>query len=248
MITLYSEYKITDARQAGKDSKFLIFKSREKIFPGQFFLVYIKGVGEIKITPIQFEENTLSFFVRNGENEKENLLFQTKPKDSIFIRGPYGRGFPMNNFISKEITLISNQDFIDNTFAILYYLKNNKESYKKINLITIGKESNGFSELISKEFQNLPNFIIVNLDDAKEIQNQTTLKKDTIILLNLPLLWIKTIFFVLEKTEALMKNTYFYFPRKISCGIGICGACACKGHHACIDGPVFKAEMIDRLL
>lgn len=248
MITLYSEYSLLNVKLIDKTLKLLYFKSREKIFPGQFYMIYVKGIGEIPIFPFVSEENILCFLISGDSNIINQKLFLLKPKESIFIRGPYGHGFPMNNFLSKEINLICNENMISQTNAVLNYIHKNENDYKKSRLIQItSKKLNSLINHLdlSKELE------IYNIDSIEQLNVNILTdmpKKDKIYLVLVDFKDVKLSITSLIKLGINEKNIYFFINRKITCGTGICGSCATKSVHNCTDGPVFKADMMDKVL
>ncbi|HUT00094.1 MAG TPA: FAD-binding oxidoreductase, partial [Candidatus Thermoplasmatota archaeon] len=83
-------------------------KKQEFAFgPGQCVMVGLLGVGEcmfaISSSPTKKEYLEISA-MRHGK--VTNALLNCKPGDSVGIRGPYGNGFPVDNWRGRNLVFI----------------------------------------------------------------------------------------------------------------------------------------------
>ena len=66
--------------------------------PGQFVMVSLPGVGEVPISISGYNPNSIELTIRNvGKATSE--ICKIRPGDHLYIRGPYGNGFPLQEFI-----------------------------------------------------------------------------------------------------------------------------------------------------
>ena len=73
---------------------------------GQFMQVSLPGVGESPISVANFdlEEGYLDFLIRKV-GKVTDKIFELKAGDRIFLRGPYGNGFPIEEYKNKHIVM-----------------------------------------------------------------------------------------------------------------------------------------------
>ncbi len=76
--------------------------------PGQFVQVCLPGIGEapISIASAPNEEGTFDLVVRKVGNLTEALHQKTKGH-SVGIRGPFGRGFPIDSCSGRDLVIIA---------------------------------------------------------------------------------------------------------------------------------------------
>jgi NAD(P)H-flavin reductase len=71
--------------------------------PGQFNMVYLHGVGEVAISIVSDrEDHTLLNHTIRAVGRATRGLEQLQPGQQIGLRGPYGRGWPMELAKGKE--------------------------------------------------------------------------------------------------------------------------------------------------
>lgn len=229
-----------------------------KHMPGQFVQVTIPGVGEapISIASAENKEKTLDLVVRNV-GSLTNLMHKLDSGDYIGIRGPFGKGFPMNEFKNHNLLIVGGGIGLVPLRSVIQYYINNKKYYKSmtifygaktdrellfvdeykiwkqkgINLyITIDKETptwKGNVGLITTLFDK------INMD---YINNK--------ILVCGPPIMYKFVLLQLIKRAVSAKNIYLSLERQMKCGVGKCAHCAIGSYHVCIDGPVFTYDFL----
>ena len=74
--------------------------------PGQFFEVSLPKYGEAPISVSGIGEDTVDFTIRRV-GKVTNEIFENYVGDSLYIRGPYGNGFDVDNYKGKEIVIIA---------------------------------------------------------------------------------------------------------------------------------------------
>ena len=76
-----------------------------KHMPGQFVQVSLPGIGECPISICSYSGENLRLNVRQVGN-MTNALAGLKIGDKIFIRGPYGKGYPMEKLKGNSLIII----------------------------------------------------------------------------------------------------------------------------------------------
>ena len=74
--------------------------------PGQFFEISIPKYGEAPISVSGIGEGTVDFTIRRV-GKVTNEIFENYVGDRLFIRGPYGNGFEIENYKNKELVVIA---------------------------------------------------------------------------------------------------------------------------------------------
>ena len=250
MVSEYTEYKIIDIRK-NKDSLNIIrIKHKQKVTPGQFFIAGALGFGE-ETLPVSFSDGEnleLSFFEKSEAAKK---IQELKKKDLILLRGPYGHGFPMNNLRHKEIFIIGENTLFAPLSAAISYIGQSREYYEKVSVIVLFKqEGDELPDALKKtdgKADTKSETHVIKARSLEEIKKTVTGSENAMhaeYLLSLGNKELKEILLFLKEKGISERQVYFYLNRKISCGKGICGSCAVFGIHACIDGPVIRADRL----
>ncbi|MBC3798418.1 anaerobic sulfite reductase subunit AsrB [Acetobacterium tundrae] len=220
--------------------------------PGQFFEVSLPKFGEAPISISGIGENTVDLTIRRvGKVTAE--IFENYVGDSLFLRGPYGNGFSIDNYIDKEIILIAGGTGLSPVKGITDYFsahpkktkgftliagfkspndvlfKADFEKWKKnLNVIlTVDTPIDGYCGKSGMVTEYIPSIPVKNIDDAIGI------------VVGPPMMMKCTIDELLKKgfKEA---NIWISQERKMCCGIGKCGHCKIDDTYICLDGPVFN--------
>ena len=100
-------------------------KYDKEVKAGQFIQVSIPRVGEAPISIANFnkEEGWLDFLIRKV-GKVTDALFKLKAGDKLFLRGPYGNGFPMEQYKNKHLVLVVGGSGIAPVRPIIEYFYN----------------------------------------------------------------------------------------------------------------------------
>jgi dihydroorotate dehydrogenase (NAD+) catalytic subunit len=210
--------------------------------PGCFFFLRLPGVGEKPFSPAQDLEPV--FLVRIV-GPFTRALAQLKPGDPIYMRGPYGKGFPEPQ-PGRPLILVSG-----GTGAAPIMLAAARWP------AAVSRAFFGFSDHVSESFQDeilttVPSACIA-IDPRGQIGEVVRLLADDMAMQSAiykecqaficgpgPMM-DAVIALMVEKTP---KERLFMAREDIMrCGIGLCGSCGTKsGLRSCIDGPVMPPE------
>lgn len=207
--------------------------------PGQFLMVWVRGVDEIPTT-MSYEDGITVQKV----GDATGAMFRLKEGDSLGIRGPYGNGWEL---VGEDILLISGGV----GSAPLAPLAE-KAAAIGIRATTLAgyrtKEEVHFSERFRKAGKTL-----IATDDGSYGQKGfvTDLMKD--IDLNMftqiyccgPEKMMYLVLSILDEHRSAARSQ-FSLQRYMKCGIGVCGSCCIdpEGLRVCKDGPVFKGDVL----
>lgn len=199
--------------------------------PGQFVMVWIRGVDEI---PLVLSYNNAITVMKVGP--ATSALFELGEGDSIGIRGPFGNGFRIKG---DNILLAAG-----GVGAAPLSPLAEKASSKGIKVTTLlGAKTK--EELVFRERFEAAGKVLIATDDGSigkhgYVTQLVDEQEDYSQLYCCgPEIMMKKI---LEKVEP--GKAQFSLHRYIKCGLGICGACCVDGLRVCKDGPVFTGEVL----
>lgn len=229
--------------------------------PGQFFEVSLPKYGEAPISVSGIGENYVDLTIRRVGKVTDEI-FNNYVGDKLFLRGPYGNGFDINNYKGKEVIVVAGGTGLSPVKGIVDYFSENKDDSKGFTLISGFKSPEDilFKEDIKAWEKNIN--VILTVDGAKEgYEGKVGLvtkyvpeleikdKENVQVVVVGPPMMMK--FTVLEFLKLGIKeeNIWISQERKMCCGIGKCGHCKIDDTYICLDGPVFNyskgKELID---
>jgi anaerobic sulfite reductase subunit B len=231
-----------------------------EVIGGQFMEISVPGVGEAPISICNFDENSLEMTIRKV-GRLTDKIFDLKVGDSIFMRGPYGNGFLLDNFKGKDVAFIAGGTGLAPVRKTIDYFAVNPLEVSKLEVL-IGFKSPAdqlFVEDIRRWKKN--HNVIVTVDRGDDSWEQETglitqhidkldlsdLANKVIVLVGPPIMMKFTTIELLKKGFK-EENIWVSFERKMSCGIGKCGHCKIDETYVCLEGPVFNYTKAKHLI
>lgn len=240
--------------------------SMEKIFeistsgtlnhtPGQFVEVSVFGYGEapISICSSPTRGSNFEVCVRKAGRVTQ-ALHSLKKLDTIGIRGPYGRGFPVEDAKNKDILIVAGGIGIAPLRSLIQYIVDKRENYGRLIILMGAKtpqELLFIDELKDLRKNNVAE-VHLTVDRADALWNEcvgvvTVLFKRikiepvrTLAFVVGPPVMFKFVLLELESLGMAEQNIYVSLERHMKCGIGRCGHCQINGLYVCREGPVFS--------
>jgi NAD(P)H-flavin reductase len=175
-----------------------------------------------------------------------------EPGDVIGIRGPYGNGFPIEDWKGKNLIFIGGGIGLAPLWSIVQTAIAKKEEYKELLLIYGSRTS---KDLVYKEeLEDLKKKMTIHLSvdneepDWKEfvgfVPNNVMDKKpspgNAIAVTCGPPVMIKFVIKALNDLGFKDNQIYTTVENKMKCGIGKCGRCNIGSHYICKEGPVYS--------
>ena len=104
--------------------------------PGQFVKLGVMGVGEapISLCSDQGEDDVLEFCIRNV-GRVTSAIHRLPVGGTIWVRGPYGNGFPMERLEGMDLLLVAGGLGIAPIRGVLQYVLNHRERYGEVSLL-----------------------------------------------------------------------------------------------------------------
>jgi NAD(P)H-flavin reductase len=226
---------------------------------GQFIELSVDGIGEAPFTPssspLITEKLEVTVMKTGYVTEYMHML---QPGVLMGIRGPYGRGYPLEKFFGKEVLILGGGCGLAPIRSLLYALEGIKDKLVKV-ILCYGSKTP--ADCIYK-----PLFDRLNRTEKFEAY-RTVDKADkewdgpvgvATTLLNSIRISIENSVAVVCGPPVMMKfgtirllelgykddQIYLSMEKNMSCGLGKCGHCMMGEFFVCKDGPVFTYKEI----
>ncbi len=252
---------LTDVITESPSIKTFVLVPEEKFSfkTGQFIELSVDGIGEAPFTPssspLVTEKLEVTVMKTGYVTDTMHLL---KPGVFMGIRGPYGRGYPVETFFGKEVLILGGGCGLAPIRSLLYTLESISDKLVKV-ILCYGSKTP--SDCIYK-----PLFDRLNSTDKFEAY-RTVDKADedwdgsvgvATTLLNTIKIDISNSIAVVCGPPVMMKfgtirllemgyrdeQIYLSMEKNMSCGLGKCGHCMMGEFFVCRDGPVFTYNEI----
>lgn len=227
---------------------------------GQFVELTIFGVGEAPFTPSSspFETDTIDITIMRTGRMTE-VLHSMKEGDIVGLRGPYGNGYPVESFKSKEILIIGGGVGLAPLRSLLLTLFSTMKDYKKVILAYGAKTPQDVVyKYLFPEWRKIQNLEILRSVDKCQVGEWNETTGVVTCLLDKIVVDVKNSVSIVCGPPIMMKFTtvkllnmgykpdqiYLSMERNMSCGLGKCGHCQLGSYFICKDGPVFSWEQI----
>jgi sulfite reductase subunit B len=224
--------------------------------PGQFVQLSLLGVGEAPIS-VCSSPTRPSFFelcVRSAGDVTEEL-HEVSMGDYLGIRGPYGKGFPLDKMQGRDVLIIAGGIGIAPLRSLIEYVFDLRREFGRF--IIIYGEKNPESILFKKDvlsWQEHPEvelFLTVDRPDRswkgrtgtlllslREVRIQS---RNSLVVASVgPPAMYRFVAVELFKKGIREEQIFFSLERRFKCGMGKCGHCQLNDYYVCLDGPVFN--------
>ncbi len=227
-----------------------------KYKPGQFMMMSIPNVGEapFSITSTPTRPGLFEFCIRKV-GRLTSKLFEMKENDFVWLRGPFGNGFPVEKMAGRDLLFVAGGLGAAPLRSVLLYALDYRERFGKIYYLYGAKTPEEM--LFKKEFVDMMErddfdcHLTVDKDTVGnwpyDVGVVTTLfkyvkdidAKNTVAVVCGPPVMYKYVVDEFLKLGINEENIYMTLERKMKCGMGKCGQCVVGHKYTCIDGPVF---------
>jgi sulfhydrogenase subunit gamma (sulfur reductase) len=233
---------------------------------GQFAEISMLGIGEspIGIASSPMDEELVQFTVKKyTTGVVTSALHNLCPGDMIGIRGPYGNGFPMEDFEGSNLLIIGGGFALTTLRSLTRYVlhEKNRNRFKDITVL-YGARSPG--ELIYKseliqwgERDDIDVHLTVDRGDENwkgrvglvpnVLKEVAPSSKNSIALICGPLIMVKFTMLPIMDLGFKPEKIFFSLEMRMKCGIGKCGRCNIGSKYVCKDGPVFTYQELQGL-
>ncbi len=239
---------------------FVFIPEREFRFKtGEFVELTLDGIGEAPFTPssspLVSDRFDVTIMKAGYVTEKMHKL---EPGAVLGVRGPYGRGYPIEEFVDKEILILSGGCGLAPIRSLLYMLIDMKDKLRKVTLCYGSKTPDDciYKPLFS-ELNKLEKFSTLRTVDLADQYWDEHVGVATVLLDHVEVDLANAVAVVCGPPVMMKYGTfklldmgfpedliYLSMEKNMSCGLGKCGHCMLGGYFVCRDGPVFTYDEI----
>ncbi len=220
---------------------------------GQFMQLTLPGLGEAPFTPSSspsVSEKMEITILRTGK--VTDALHELSPGSKVGLRGPFGKGYPMDKLEGKEVLIVGGGVGLAPLRSLIYALLENTSKYKRISIKYGARmpEELCFRRQYSEWGRAAANVDFTNTIDVPapgwdgRVGLVTTLLDDldididgSIAVSCGPEIMLKFVTLKLLEVGYKPPQVYLSMNRKMSCGMGKCGRCNVGHYYLCVDGP-----------
>ena len=254
---LPNAYTVTDAFRESPDTVTLTVDIACHHEPGQFFQLSIPGFGESPISICSDSREHVKFNIREVGNVTRKLA-ELNAGDRVWIRGPYGHGYPMKTLAGNDLVVIGGGCGVAPLKGLIDYIENHRDEYGAVRLF-LGYRSPD-DVIFKRELDEWENkyHLTVTVDtnpDASCYVRTTGFVTDalktadlsnlgTVAFLCGPPIMMNAAIGILSEKGFNDDQIFLSAERLMYCAIGACCHCMIRGKYTCIDGPVFRYDDI----
>ena len=240
---------------------FVVVPEQEfKFETGQFVELTLPGEGEAPFTPSSSPSQTKKMEITIMKAGRVTaLLHDCKKGQKVGIRGPYGNGYPIEDYVGKQVYIVGGGVGLAPIRSLFLTLVDRIKDFKSV-VCRFGAKTP--DDLIYKDdlfgpWQKISGVDMkLTVDEARDgwkgnVGVVTTIceKKDIDINNSVAVVCgppIMMRFATLKLLEFGFKpgDIYLSMEKNMSCGIGKCGHCMIGKYYVCKDGPVFTYEQV----
>ncbi len=255
---LPKKYKILKIFPQTKDTSIFRVDCKFNHKPGQFVNVGIFGYGECPISICSYSIDYIDLCIRDVGNVT-HAIHQKRQGEELWIRGPYGNGYPLEQFVDRDIILVGGGTGVAPLLGALEYIEKNRGRFGKVHLLFGFRNDEAilFSELFEK-WGSMFHFEFTldcksskmqcNTGAVTALIDKTEFNKNSVALICGPPVMIKFVVASLLVKDISDFNMYISMERLMSCGLGKCGHCEVGGKYVCKHGPVFRYTVAKNMI
>ena len=220
---------------------------------GQFMQLTVPGVGEAPFTPSSSPsvgERMEITVLRTGK--VTDALHELEPGARVGLRGPFGKGYPMDSLEGKEVLIVGGGVGLAPLRSLIYALLERANKYKRISIKYGARlpEELCFRKEYDEWDKAAPNVDFTNTIDVPApgwtgrvglvtvlLDGLDVKIEDSISVSCGPEIMLKFVTLKLLEVGYKPYQIYLSMNRKMSCGMGKCGRCNVGHYYLCIDGP-----------
>jgi NAD(P)H-flavin reductase len=231
--------------------------------PGQFNMIGVLGVGEV---PISFsgdpaEPGRLIHTVRSV-GAATAALAGLEPGAMLGLRGPYGRGWPLEAAEGRDLVIVSGGLGLAPLRPVLYAILADRDRFGAVSLIhgSRGPEDILFRRELEVWDRRPELEVMTTVDHAPagwrgEVGVVTRLipragfhPARAAAFVCGPEVMMRFAIAALSDAGLPDEAIHLSMERNMKCGVGFCGHCQFGPFFLCRDGPVFRYDRVRRLL
>lgn len=226
---------------------------------GQFIELTVDGIGEAPFTPSSSPliTDVLEVTVMKT-GYVTGYMHDLRPGAYMGIRGPYGRGYPVDKFHDKEVLILGGGCGLAPIRSLLYALEGIKEKLKRV-ILCYGSRTPAdciYKPLFNRlnRIEKFETYRTVDIADeewdesvgvaTKLLDKISVSIKESVAVVCGPPVMMKFGTLKLLEMGYSDEQIFLSMEKNMSCGLGKCGHCMMGKYFVCKDGPVFTYDEI----
>lgn len=222
--------------------------------PGQFVMVSLFGYGEapISICSSPTDKGFFDLTVRNV-GMFTSKLHTLQKGDTVGIRGPFGKGFPVDRMTGHDLLIVGGGLGIVPLRSLIRYIVHNRAEFGNVQILLGCKTPKEllFKEEAAEWMQRAEIKFNCTVDRADpdwkgNVGLITSLipgidlnpARTYAVVVGPPIMYRFVIIEMLKK-KIPSAQIVVSLERRMKCGLGKCGHCQIEGMYVCQSGPVF---------
>jgi anaerobic sulfite reductase subunit B len=251
--------KILMIKRESQDCFLIRIDLKAKYEPGQFFQVSLPGIGEAPISVASYSEDFLDLNIREVGNVT-NALAKLKKGDMLHVRGPHGKGYPMEKLFGKNLIIVGGGSGVAPLKGILAHIDKHRGDFGDVSLFFGFRTPEDI--LFRDEMKQWRKKYQLNLSVDKN-PKKARISCDVCFITQLvekaklnpenkavfvcgPPIMMKITIDILKNKGFSEDQIYVSTERLMKCALGVCGHCMIHGKYTCLDGPVFRYDEISQ--
>lgn len=227
---------------------------------GQFVELSIPTIGEAPISVSGTGDGWIELTVRRV-GKVTNVLFEKTPGDNLFIRGPYGHGWPMDEIRGKHLVVAAGGTGVSPVRSLLNAAAEDGGLFRSVNVVCGFKNSGSvlFKDDLDVWKKNFNAVFCLDDEETGCFRKGLVTKflkdipfdsfgGDYAVLIVGPHVMMKYAGLEFIRLGCDPGKMWMSFERKMSCGLGKCGHCRIDEVYVCLDGPVFPYTLASKLI
>ena len=227
---------------------------------GQFVELTLPGEGEAPFTPSSSPADSDKMEITIMKAGRVTaLLHQCEKGQKVGLRGPFGKGYPIDDFASKDVYIIGGGVGLAPIRSLFLTLTGSIRDFKSVVCRFGAKTPEDFiyKKAIFGSWQKINGVDMkLTVDKANGdwkgnvgvvtkilTPGDVDIKNSAAVVCGPPIMMKYATLKLLEFGFA-PKDIYLSMEKNMSCGVGLCGHCMLGKFYVCKDGPVFTYEQI----
>ncbi|MGD9896822.1 MAG: FAD/NAD(P)-binding protein [Candidatus Methylacidiphilaceae bacterium] len=230
--------------------------------PGQFFMLYAFGVGEIPISVSGLSGQGPLLHTIRAVGPASQALCRLDPGDALGVRGPYGTPWPLAQAEGNDLLLIAGGLGLAPIRSALLLALSERERYGRLVLLYGGRSP--VELLFASEIERWrcrdDLEVQVTVDHAspswrgyvgvvpERISHAHFSPDKTTAFVCGPEVMMRFTAAALLRSGVAADRIFLSLERNMKCAFAVCGRCQLGPAFVCRDGPVFRYDRVARLL
>ncbi len=227
--------------------------------PGQFNMLYLFGVGEVPISIVSdpADETLLDHTIRSVGRVTRGLA-RLVAGARIGLRGPYGRGWPMEAALGRDVLVITGGLGCAPSVSVIDYVARRRQQFGHL---TIMQGVKHYNDLLWRpryeQWARMPETTVLLAADqggpvwpwhvgpVTELFDQARITPGrTLVMICGPEGMMLAVVAELRRRGVPDGDIWLSMERNMQCALGQCGHCQYGPHFVCRNGPVFPLAEI----